>query len=82
MTTSLSCRQIVDFVDAYRTGALAPAERLRFEGHLAECPECRDYLAAYAQAVGLSKEAIGEGSGADAIPEALVRAILASRQPH
>lgn len=40
----LTCRELVDLVTEYLDGNLAPAERARFEAHLAHCPECRGHL--------------------------------------
>jgi hypothetical protein len=38
---------------AYVVGALSSAERRRFEGHLADCPECRRAVAELSPTVGL-----------------------------
>lgn len=40
----LTCQELVALVTDYLEGALSPAERLRFEEHLAECTGCRNYL--------------------------------------
>jgi anti-sigma factor RsiW len=40
----LACRELVELVTDYLEGALAPAERARFEAHLADCPGCERYL--------------------------------------
>lgn len=39
------CQQAVELVTDYLEGALARADRARFEKHLAQCPHCREYLA-------------------------------------
>jgi anti-sigma factor RsiW len=36
----LRCRELVELVTDYLEGALAPAERARFEAHVADCPGC------------------------------------------
>jgi anti-sigma factor RsiW len=41
----LACRQAVELVTDYLEGALPPAQRRRFEAHLARCPDCPEYLA-------------------------------------
>ena len=41
----LTCQQAVEFVTDYLEGALPPAQRRRFEAHLASCPDCPEYLA-------------------------------------
>lgn len=40
----LTCADIVKLVTDYLDGAMTPAERHRFEGHIAICPPCRSYL--------------------------------------
>lgn len=39
------CQQAVELVTDYLEGALSPAQRRRFEAHLAGCPDCPEYLA-------------------------------------
>ena len=41
----LVCQQAVELVTGYLDDALSPAERRRFERHLAGCPHCTEYLA-------------------------------------
>jgi anti-sigma factor RsiW len=43
-TTDLSCRELVELVTDYLEGALPPADRLRFDVHVAVCSGCRAYL--------------------------------------
>ena len=40
----LTCKEIVELVSDYIEGALSPADRRRFEEHLAGCPFCEIYL--------------------------------------
>ena len=40
----MTCRQLVELVSDYLEGRLAPPDRARFEGHLAECGDCREYV--------------------------------------
>jgi anti-sigma factor RsiW len=40
----LTCRDVTELVTEYMHGALAPAERLRFEQHLHACTWCMTYL--------------------------------------
>jgi anti-sigma factor RsiW len=40
----LSCQELVELVTDYLEGALAPADRERFEDHLADCEGCENYL--------------------------------------
>jgi anti-sigma factor RsiW len=41
---ALVCQQAVELVTEYFEGALAPADRARFEAHLAACAACTAYL--------------------------------------
>jgi len=41
----MTCRELVELVTGYLEGKLPPAERRRFEEHLAGCPGCEIYLA-------------------------------------
>lgn len=40
----LTCQELVELITDYLEGALSPAERARFEAHLAGCTGCRNYL--------------------------------------
>jgi anti-sigma factor RsiW len=40
----MSCRELVALVTEYLDGTMAPAERIRFERHVAVCPPCRAHL--------------------------------------
>jgi len=40
----LSCQELVELVTDYLDGALPPAERARFDAHIAGCDGCRAYL--------------------------------------
>ena len=50
----LSCREFVELVTDYFEGALADALRLRFEEHLATCPDCPRYLRQIEETVRLT----------------------------
>jgi anti-sigma factor RsiW len=53
----LACTELVELVTDYMDGVLPPAERARFDAHLAECPDCVEYVAQMHRtivAVGLS----------------------------
>ncbi len=41
---ALSCQELVELVTDYFEGSLAPEDRGRFEGHLAECVGCQTYF--------------------------------------
>ncbi|HEU5066138.1 MAG TPA: zf-HC2 domain-containing protein [Gaiellaceae bacterium] len=40
----VSCQELVELVTGYLDGALPPAERARFDAHIAGCDGCRAYL--------------------------------------
>jgi anti-sigma factor RsiW len=40
----LTCKQLVELVTDYFEDALTPAERDRFDAHIAVCPGCEHYL--------------------------------------
>jgi anti-sigma factor RsiW len=44
MSPELTCQELVELVTDYLEGALAPAERERFEAHLSDCEGCDRYV--------------------------------------
>jgi hypothetical protein len=40
----LTCQELVELVTDYFESALGPADRARFDAHVAECPGCEIYL--------------------------------------
>ena len=40
----MPCRELVELVTDYLEDRLSPADRARFEAHLAECEYCETYL--------------------------------------
>ena len=82
MTSSeLTCREVAEFLMAYEDGELSPAERGTFDAHLSVCPDCVAYLESYRATVALGRRAFADddASASDAVPEALVQAVLAAR---
>ena len=77
----LSCREFVEFLDAYLNGELAEGSRIVFDRHLEACPDCRNYLDSYRVTVRLGRLALRdeERLPETQIPEELVRAILETR---
>ncbi len=53
----LTCRALIDILDDYLDGALAPDDRAEIERHLAVCEPCRGYLATYRKTRALGAEA-------------------------
>jgi hypothetical protein len=50
----LPCQEVVELVTDYLEGALAAADRRRFESHLAGCRHCAEYLAQIRETVRLA----------------------------
>jgi len=50
----LVCQQVVEMVTDYLEGALSASDRARFEAHLADCPNCTEYLAQIRETIRLS----------------------------
>ena len=77
----LTCRELVEFMDDYWSGALAPETVARFNEHLAACPSCVSYTNTWHEAIRVGRAAVcaADGEVPSDVPEALVAAILASR---
>jgi anti-sigma factor RsiW len=50
------CRQFVEDVTAYLEGTLSDDVARLVEGHLADCPHCREYLAQMRRTIALTHE--------------------------
>ena len=61
----LTCQQLVELVTDYFENALAPAERARFEAHVAGCAGCDAYLGQ----MRATLEAVRETAALEAQPE-------------
>jgi anti-sigma factor RsiW len=48
------CQQFVELVTDYLEGALSPADRRKFEAHLAFCPLCTEYFAQFRETIRLT----------------------------
>jgi anti-sigma factor RsiW len=70
---ALSCQELTELVTDYLEGALPPAEKARFEEHLAECFNCEVYLEQIRETVRLAGTLEPDGL-APAAEEALLHA--------
>jgi anti-sigma factor RsiW len=65
----MTCREVVELVTDYLEGTLSPADRARFEDHIAGCDGCTAYLAQLRTTnralVALSEESLPEPLKAD-----------------
>ena len=76
----MTCRELAEFLIDYLSGELPSDVRAQFEYHLGECPDCVAYLDSYRRTIQLSKQSLVDpGEAVPAMPDDLVRAILASR---
>jgi anti-sigma factor RsiW len=77
----MTCRELIEFLDAYLDGGLTPDELELFERHLRACTACVAYLDAYRKAIELGKAVLrADDSAVPAnVPEELIAAILESR---
>ncbi len=79
--THSTCKECLDFIDAYIEGTLDPELRAEFESHLEKCPPCVQYVESYEKAVGNCKELRGkEPTPCCKIPEDLIKAILNAKK--
>lgn len=72
-TQSLSCQELVELVTDYLEGALDPADRRRFDAHIAGCGGCTRYLEQLRETIRLT----GTITTADLTPD-VERALLAA----
>jgi len=77
----LTCRDFVEFLDEYLSGALAEDRRAEFSAHLAQCPSCVTYMKTYQATMELGRSVLpcSEDPVSKEVPEELVRAVLAAR---
>lgn len=62
----MPCRELVELVTDYLEDRLSPADRARFEMHLADCTACRTYLEQFRQTVRVLGRLPEESLSADA----------------
>ena len=55
---ALDCQDLVELVTAYLEGALSPADRARFEEHIAGCEGCEAYVGQIRATVRLSSRTV------------------------
>jgi anti-sigma factor RsiW len=76
----LTCQELVELVTDYLDGALAPADRARFEAHLAECEGCANHLSQLRDTIA-ALGALREHDVAPAARAALLRAFRDFKRP-
>ena len=75
-TDEMVCQELVELVTAYLEGALAPADRARFEAHLAVCSKCRVYVEQMRDTI----RALGRLGEDDLTPDARTALLRAFRE--
>ena len=76
----MKCKELADFLLDYVSGDLPDESRTHFEFHLSKCRNCHEYLIEYQMTIKAGKIASDEMSDEmRAIPEELVKAVLAAR---
>ncbi len=55
MTAEITCREFIEFLDAFCEGSLEADTRAMFESHLEVCRACREYLEEYRTVVRLTR---------------------------
>ena len=79
---AFSCQELVELVTDYLEGALSPADLQRFEGHIAGCDGCTEYLAQFRRTIELTGTLTPDDLTADAESALLdVFRSWSSRQP-
>jgi anti-sigma factor RsiW len=75
---TLTCRDVIQFLDDYCEGMQPEAVRTAFDRHLAACAHCREYLVTYRETMRLSRDAMStdDPSLALEVPAAIQQAIL------
>ena len=77
----MKCRELAEFLMDYVSGELPQESRTHFEFHLSKCKNCLVYLVQFEVSLKAGKIACDEMSDEmGAIPDDLVKAVLAARQ--
>lgn len=74
----MTCRQVIEFLVDYVEGELPTEQRKTFDAHLADCSECRRYLAQYKTTVELTHAIGAEEEIPKKVPAGLLQAIVKS----
>lgn len=73
----MTCEDLVEALEAYVAGELAPNRRSGLEEHARSCPECRSYLESYQATIELSRRGAERESNAKGdLAERLARRIV------
>jgi anti-sigma factor RsiW len=77
----MKCRELAEFLNDYVSGELPEESRAHFEFHISKCKNCHAYMVQYEVVIKAGKIACDEFSDEmPAMPEELIKAVLATRQ--
>jgi anti-sigma factor RsiW len=54
--TELTCKEVVELVTEYLSGAMTAEDRVRLEQHFFVCPPCTSHLGQVRSTIGLARE--------------------------
>lgn len=81
MPMMVSCQQANQFIDDYLSGELPRKQRVIFDWHLRLCPDCREYLNHYRQAIDLCRDNFYTPEEEPAeVPERILKGIMAAKR--
>ena len=72
----MTCRELIEFLNAYVSGELPPQRRAEFDRHLSVSPPCVAYLESYRETIRLARGSFEEPE--DPVPEDVPPALLAA----
>jgi anti-sigma factor RsiW len=72
-SNGLDCIEVVEIVTDYLEGAMSPADRRRFEAHLATCDGCTNYVRQMRETIRLTGRLTE-----DQIPDEMKRKLVAA----
>ena len=75
----MTCEEFIDSLAAFRDSELTPPDRIRTQEHLASCEKCSAYLRGYERTIELAKTSASDIGPSSALPQNLVRRIMAAR---
>ncbi len=72
----MSCRDVIEFLNAYLSGEVPAERRAEFDQHLLVCPPCVAYLKTYQDTIALAKSSFGDQD--DPVPTDLPPKLIAA----
>jgi predicted anti-sigma-YlaC factor YlaD len=76
----MTCEELVDSLAAFLDDELTLQGRVGAQKHLIGCDKCSAYLRGYERTVELAKKTRSNSAASTALPEDLVRRIMAKRR--